>query len=164
MRSSLALGLTLALAACGGDPTPAPADGPAVDAPRDAPAAAATTFDVTDAFARAAPAGGVSAAYMTLANGTAAADTLVAAQTDAAGRVEIHQTGDVGDGLSGMTPVEGGLPVPAGETVTLAPGGYHVMLLDLQRDLVEGDSLDVTLEFTGRGTVQARMPVRGVGS
>ena len=158
MRFSLALALTISLAACGGDS--APAGSP----PADAPAAATTTLDARDPFARAAPAGGVSAVYMTLANGTTAPDTLVAARTDAAGRVEIHETRDVGDGLSGMVPVEGGLPVPAGATVALAPGGYHVMLLDLQRDLAEGDTLDVALEFAGRGVVAVRAPVRGVGS
>lgn len=115
-----------------------------------------------DAFVRAAPAGGTSAAYLQIENGTDTADTLVAIRTDAAGRAEVHQTGEA-DGLRTMDPVEGGLPVGSGQTVILEPGGLHVMLLDLQRDLSPGDSLLLELDFAGRGTLTSRVPVRGLG-
>lgn len=154
------LALALALTACG-DSTPGTASTPVPDATTDAPL---DVLGLNDPYARAAPSGGVSAVYMGIENGTASADTLLGARSDVAGRVEIHQTEDVGDGLSGMTPVEGGLPVPAGGAVTLEPGGLHVMLLDLQRDLAEGDTLDLDLDFAGRGLLPVRVPVRGVGS
>ena len=56
---------------------------------------------------------------------------------------------DMGDGETAMVMQEmtDGLPLPAGETVSLAPGGYHAMLLDLAEPLVAGDEIDVTLDF-----------------
>lgn len=155
MRFFSLLSLALVLTACGDTSTDAPvAETPVATAP--------TAGLMTDgAYARAAPSGGVSAVYLTIQNG-AQADTLVSAQSDAAGRVEIHRTQDVGEGLSGMVPVEGGLAMAAGETVTMEPGGLHVMLLDLQRDLAEGDTLNVTLDFAGTGARTVRAPIRGM--
>ena len=158
--------LALALAACGSEGAPdAPDTGFADDQTNEslAPVATADALGLNDPFARAAPAGGVSAVFLQIENATALDETLVAARTDAAGRVEIHRTQEGAGGLSEMVEVEGGLLVPAGETVTLEPGGLHVMLLDLQRDLAEGDTLDVEMEFSSRGTVTARVPVRGLG-
>ena len=146
------------LAACASDPEPAVEP----DRQLGAEVAAADVFSLNDPFVRAAPAGGVSALFLDVENPTGDADTLLAARTDAAGRVEIHRTQETADGLSEMVEVEGGLAVPAGETVSLEPGGLHVMLLDVQRDLVEGDSLDVELEFSGRGTLGVRAPIRGL--
>jgi copper(I)-binding protein len=56
---------------------------------------------------------------------------------------------DMGDGEMAMVMqlMTDGLPLPAGETVSLAPGGYHVMLLDLAEPLEAGDQFDVTLDF-----------------
>ena len=45
-----------------------------------------------------------------------------------------------------------GVPIPAGETVTLEPGGLHVMLIELATDLEDGDSFEVDLEFAEAGT------------
>ena len=154
----LVLPALLALGACATEPEPT-SEADALDTVTAAPAAGLVA---DGAMARAAPAGGVSAAYLTIQNGDALPDTLVRAGTSAAGRVEIHRTAEDPDGLSTMTPVEGGLAVPAGATVTLEPGGLHVMLLDLQRDLVDGDTLSLDLEFSSgtRRTVLA--PVRAV--
>ncbi len=154
----LVLPALLALGACATEPEPT-SETDTLDTATAAPAAGLVA---DGAMVRAAPAGGVSAAYLTIQNGDAITDTLVRAQTSAAGRVEIHRTAEGPDGLSAMTPVEGGLAVPAGETVMLEPGGLHVMLLDLQRDLVDGDTLSLDLEFSSgtRRTVLA--PVRAI--
>lgn len=127
----------------------------------DAPVVSENYFGVADAYARAAPAGGVSAVFLQIENTTATADTLVAARTDAAGAVEIHETVTGPDGQRAMQPTDA-VPVTPGTTVSLEPGGLHVMLLDLSRDLVEGDSLLVELEFAGRGVLVARAPIRGL--
>jgi len=150
---SLALLSLLALTACGGD---------SADATDDATVVSANYFGLDNAYARAAPAGGASAVYLDVVNDTSSDVTLVSASTDAAGRVEIHRTEAGQDDLTTMTPVEGGLAVPAGETVTLAPGGLHVMLLDLQRDLAEGDTVTVELQFEGRSPLTVQAPVRGL--
>jgi hypothetical protein len=62
-------------------------------------------------------------------------------------------------GMMSMKQVDA-VPVPAGETVELKPGGYHVMLIGLTKDLSAGDTLDVTLTFEPGGTVDVSAEVR----
>ncbi|MEM1115392.1 MAG: copper chaperone PCu(A)C [Bacteroidota bacterium] len=160
MRSSLLVLALLVFAGCASDE----AD-PAPDATSeaDAPVASENVFGVADAYTRAAPAGGVSAVFLQIENTTATADTLVAARTDASDDVQIHETVTQANGQRGMQEI-GTIAVPAGGTVSLEPGGLHVMLLDLNRDLVEGDTLLVEFDFADRGTLVARAPIRGLGS
>ena len=66
---------------------------------------------------------------------------------------------DMGGGMMTMQPVES-IPVPAGETVALEPGGYHVMLLDVKKVLAVGDTIDVTLTFEKAGEVTTTAEVR----
>lgn len=103
--------------------------------------------------------GANSAIYMLLANGSAAADRLVAAQADVSNAVEIHETRMEGDVMR-MQQVEGGIEVPAGGQAELKPGGYHVMLIGLTRDLNVGDKFPVTLEFASGATLQVEAEVR----
>ena len=103
--------------------------------------------------------GANSAVYMVLANGGAAADRLMAAQADVANAVEIHETRMEGDVMR-MQQVEGGIEVPAGGQVELKPGGYHVMLIGLTRDLNVGDTFPVTLEFASGNTLTVQAEVR----
>jgi copper(I)-binding protein len=100
---------------------------------------------VEGAFARAVPEGvRASAAYMTLVNAGDADDRLIAAEAPFAARVELH-THLMEDGVAKMREVEGGIPVPAGESVTLEPGGLHVMLMGLSAPLAEGETAPLTL-------------------
>lgn len=154
MPARLALALALLAAGCATDEPPGSAAPEA-----EGPVISENTFEITGAYTRAAPAGGVSAMFFQIENATASADTLVSARTDASNDVQIHQTVAGTDGMTRMDPVES-VPVPAGEAVALEPGGLHVMLLDLKRDLAVGDSLLVEMDFTGRGTLIARVPVR----
>jgi len=87
-----------------------------------------------------------SAIYMGLLNLSGVDDVLVAAETSVAGLVEIHET-TIEDDVMRMAELEGGLPLPDGETVVLEQGGLHIMLLDLQTELVEGEAISVTLIF-----------------
>jgi hypothetical protein len=103
--------------------------------------------------------GANSAVYMVLANGGAAADRLVAAQADVSNAIEIHETKMEGDVMR-MAQVEGGIEVPAGGQVELKPGGYHVMLIGLTRDLAVGDTFPVTLEFASGNTLAVEAEVR----
>lgn len=89
------------------------------------------------------------ALYFTVSNGGDRDDELTAISTPAAERAEIHRTVDHG-GMMAMERVES-LIIPAGATVRLAPGGHHVMLLDLTRPLAAGDRLAATLHFRVAG-------------
>jgi copper(I)-binding protein len=113
---------------------------------------------VADAWAR--PSMGMDragAAYMTITGG-GEADALVGATSPAATTVEIHETVESG-GAMAMQPVER-IDIPAGGTVKLEPGGYHVMLIDLTGDLVVGEEIEITLEFEGAGEVKVTAEVR----
>lgn len=92
------------------------------------------------------PMSAVSAAYMTLENHGENPLRLITAATPAAGIVEIHETTIQNDVMQ-MRPVEGGIIIAAGDSVVLEPGGLHVMLLDLQHELVQGEALALTLTF-----------------
>ena len=72
---------------------------------------------------------------------------------------DMGDEGDMGGGMMTMQPVDS-VPVPAGETVELKPGGYHVMLLDVQKELVPGDTIEVTLTFELAGEVTVTAEVR----
>ena len=104
---------------------------------------------VSNAWARRAAGGHGSTAngavYMTIANGGATADAVVSATSDAAKVVELHEVRNEG-GVMAMRPLER-FPLPAGGTLEMKPGSYHVMLLGLTRHLHAGDTVKVTLTF-----------------
>jgi copper(I)-binding protein len=116
-------------------------------------------IEISAAFARAtlpnAPVGGV---YMTITNTGDTDDRLVSVASDVAEVVELHQMALVDDVMN-MRPVEGGLALPAGETVTLAPGGLHVMFMGLGQPFTEGECVTVTLTFETAGTTDICVPV-----
>jgi hypothetical protein len=112
----------------------------------------------TLAWARATPPGlTVGAAYLTLTGGTQS-DRLVGASTPRASMVQIHVVVD-SNGVAGMREVDG-VDVPAGRTVSLAPGGTHLMLMGLDGPLVAGQDLPLTLVFERAGRVDVVAKVR----
>lgn len=111
------------------------------------------------AWARAAQSGGTSAAYMTITNGTLADDTLVSVSTSAAASASLHETKTDASGMTGMQPVDG-IKIPAGGTVSLEPGGYHVMLMELTGNLAAGQTVRLTLTFKGAGAIDVSAEVR----
>jgi copper(I)-binding protein len=118
------------------------------------------TLTVTDAWAREAPAGATSAAYLTISNGTAADDTLVGVSAPSiTGSASLHQTTSDASGMTGMQHTDE-VHIPAGGTVALEPGGFHIMLMDLTGDLTAGDSLDLVLTFEQAGPVPVTATVR----
>lgn len=102
--------------------------------------------------------GGVSAVYMVIENSGDSADRLISATTAISGMAQIHQT-TITDGVAQMGEVEGGVEIPAGNVVELQPGGYHIMLMDLRGDLVEGTTLSVTLTFESGTEITLDVPV-----
>lgn len=98
------------------------------------------------------------ALYLTIANTGDAPDHLIKATGDIAKNIELHTVIKNGDVME-MRPVEA-IEVPAKGSVKLMPGGFHVMLIGLNRDLKVGDTLDVTLQFEKAGTVPVHATVR----
>ncbi|MEO1197858.1 MAG: copper chaperone PCu(A)C [Pseudomonadota bacterium] len=122
------------------------------------------SLEIDHPWSRATPAGaGVGAGYMVIRNTGSQADRLIAGDTTIAGRVEIHEMA-VTDGVMTMRPIEGGLEIPAGGEVTLEPGGYHVMFMDLQEQIVEGEMFSAELVFETAGSIEVAFAVEGIGA
>ncbi len=103
--------------------------------------------------------GGVnSAIYLTIKNPSAVADRLIKAQSDVAKAVELHTMAEE-NGVMKMHPVEA-VDVPAQGEAVLKPGGFHIMLLNLNRDLKVGDKVTVTLTFEKSGPLTVEAVVR----
>ena len=101
-----------------------------------------------------------SAAYMTLTNLGAEPDRLLAADSPAARKAELHVHLQDG-GIVRMRPVAA-IEVAPGDNTVLQPGGLHVMLIDLEGPLAPGDHLTLTLSFEAGGEVTLDLPVRGL--
>lgn len=99
------------------------------------------------------------AAYLTIANPGGAADALLSASSPGAASVELHETAMASDGTMGMHPIAR-LDVPAGGSVALAPGGFHLMISGLKTELRPGDRLELDLVFDRAGKVVVQAEVR----
>ncbi|MCC2956352.1 copper chaperone PCu(A)C [Massilia sp. IC2-477] len=116
---------------------------------------------VSDPWIRATvPAQKVTGAFMRVQS--AAPARLVGVQTDIAGRAELHEMAMEGQTMR-MRRVDA-IELPAGKAVNLASGGYHVMLMDLKRQVKEGENVDLTLQVQDaagkRQDVKVSVPVR----
>lgn len=109
-----------------------------------------------------APGAKVAGGYVEFVNAGTEADRLLGGSFAEAERFEIHEMTMEGDVMK-MAEVAGGLPIPAGETVALKPGGYHIMLMGLKRALTEGEKIAGTLQFERAGTVQVEFKVEPMG-
>ena len=125
----------------------------------------AANISVTDAWARATmPGQKVSGAYMQIHSDADA--RLVGASSPAVPRVEVHEMKMDGDVMR-MREVQA-LDLPRGKTVSLAPGGYHIMLMNLPQPIAAGDVIPLTLVIEADGKRQsvevkaeARAPMGG---
>jgi len=166
------------LAACGSD-----TDKDAKSSGSTTTVASSSAPSVSDVWARTGTTGGTSAIYMKVVGGKDAdALTGVEVPSDVAASAQIHETmkaGDMGSsttmggsgmgssttmggsGMMGMQEVAK-VDIPAGGTVEFKPGGYHVMLNDLKKDLKAGDTIKVTLTFDKAGKVTGTATVKDV--
>lgn len=139
------------------------------------------SITVTEPWARASSAmAAAGAAYMKIENTGSAADALLGAASSVADTVEVHETvameapaetegmggmetpaatDGMGGGMMGMQPIAR-LEVPAGGTVELKPGGYHIMLIGLKQELKVGETIEITLTFEKAGEVKVTAEVR----
>jgi copper(I)-binding protein len=128
-----------------------------------AAAAEPSAIVVTDAWARATPPGAkTGAAYVTVTNKGKEADKLVSATTPVAGEAQLHTT-LTENGVMKMRPVSA-IDLKPGASVTLKPGGMHLMLTDLKQPLKEGESFPVALTFEKAGRVEANVKVQKAGA
>jgi hypothetical protein len=100
----------------------------------------------------------ITAAYMTIQNHSGADISLKSASTEAAQTIELHKM-ELVAGMMKMHRVET-IDIPAGGTVELKPGGYHLMVIGLKKELKEGDKVTITLEFSGDLRRTITIPVK----
>lgn len=101
------------------------------------------------------------AVYLSLHNGGNASDSLIDVKSDVAGMTMLHQSYEE-DGIMRMDHVNA-LEVPAGGSAALAPGGYHIMLMQLHAPLKKGEYFPLTLVFEKAGEVTVQVEITGIG-
>ena len=111
---------------------------------------------IENAWSRAAMAGRTGVVYLTITD-TGAPDRLTGVASPVATKADLHES-FTEQGVAKMRAVAA-LPVTSGKSVTLAPGGYHIMLMGLKQELKQGDSFPVTLSFERSGPVTATVTV-----
>jgi copper(I)-binding protein len=116
------------------------------------------SVEVEDPWGRPSPSSAANAAFYMQLEGAEEDDVLVSATSPACGMVELHET-QMSDGVMSMQHLPQGIPVPAGETVSLEPGGLHVMCMGVQSPLTVGEMVEVALEFENSGsrTIEAEI-------
>lgn len=116
-------------------------------------------LELSDGWARPASQGDTGGAYLTIANGTASDDTLLNISSETAEATELHETYENEDGTVEMRPA-GKQVIKAGDELIMKPGGLHIMLMNLNRQLAAGDSLTLALQFARVGTKKITVPVK----
>jgi periplasmic copper chaperone A len=133
-------------------------------APAQAQEVKAGDLVISQAWSRATPGGAkIAGGYLTIENKGSMPDRLISGAGEVAGKVEIHEMA-MNNGVMTMRSLDKGLPIEPGKTVKLAPGGYHLMLMDLKNPLKQGDKVPLTLKFEKAGEVKLALEVQGVGA
>lgn len=134
------------------------------DLPAEAGDATAGDLVITQAWSRATPSGAkIAGGYLTVENKGSAPDRLIGGSGENIGKVEVHEMA-MNNGVMTMRPLDKGLAIEPGKTVKLAPGGYHLMLMDLKQPFKQGDKVPLTLEFEKAGKVSLSLDVEAVGA
>ncbi len=102
--------------------------------------------------------GPTTGSFMLIRN-TGAADKLIKAESTVAKSTELH-TMVMDNGVMKMRPVEGGIDVPANGEVALKPGSFHIMLINVNKELKVGDTVAINLVFEKAGSVTVNTMVR----
>src|SRR5882762_10077482 len=119
---------------------------------------------ISQAWSRATPSGAkIAGGFLTIENKGAAPDRLLGGSGDIAGKVEVHEMA-MNNGVMTMRPLDKGLVIDPGKTVKLAPGGFHLMIMDLKSPFKQGEKVPVTLQFEKAGKVTLSLDVQGVGA
>lgn len=101
--------------------------------------------------------------FVEIVNNGTEADRLIAVSSDVAERTELHEMA-VTDGVMKMRELEGGIEIPAGGTVTLKPGGLHIMFMGLNGSFEEGTKVPLVLTFEKAGDLAVELDVAKMGA
>src|SRR4029077_13893185 len=101
---------------------------------------------------------GNGAVYLTIVNSGSVSDDVIAASSDAAATIELHESYEE-SGMMMMRPITK-LGVPAGGKLEMKPGGYHLMLINLKRELKAGQVIDLTLVLQKAGRIPVKAKVK----
>jgi copper(I)-binding protein len=124
----------------------------------------AGSLEISAPWTRATPPGAtVAAGFMAITNTGTEADRLVGGTFTGAKRVEVHEMAVI-DGVMTMKPLENGLEIKPGETVTLKPGSYHMMFLEIDNAVAEGKPVAGALKFEKAGEVAVTFEVSPIGA
>jgi uncharacterized protein YcnI len=110
----------------------------------------------------AASPGGNGAGYMKITNNGTEADVLMGGSSDAAERVEVHETTIGDDGVASMKKLDA-VELKSGQSIELKPAGMHLMLIGLKEALKEGGTVKATLNFKKAGKVDVELAVKTAG-
>ncbi|MCX6068834.1 MAG: copper chaperone PCu(A)C [Chloroflexi bacterium] len=120
-------------------------------------AASDVPFGFTGAGVMAAKTGEVSGAFVTIKNNSGQADRLIGAASDLSEMTQVHET-TMENNVMSMREVAG-IDLPAGAILELKHGSYHIMLMNLKKDLKDGEMVTITLKFEKAGDVPVSMMV-----
>jgi copper(I)-binding protein len=125
---------------------------------------AAGSIEIDNPWMRATPRGAdVASAYMTLVNKGTEVERLIGGSLTGVSRFEVHRMVMEG-GVAKMRPVEGGLEIKPGQSVALAPGALHVMLIGFKQPFQQGQHVKGTLTFEKAGKVDVEFTVESIGA
>jgi periplasmic copper chaperone A len=105
----------------------------------------------------------VAGGYVRITNTGATPDRLIGGSFAASGRFEVHEMSMTG-GVMRMRELDKGLEIAPGATVELKPGGYHLMFMDMQRELKVDEMVTGTLVFATAGTAQVSFRIAPLGA
>lgn len=114
---------------------------------------------IQDVWARPGNTGGTSAVYLTVENPASTDETLTSVTSDVAETVEMHLSEMDSSGVMSMHQ-QPAIAIPANGKVEFGPGGLHIMLLNLRKDLRPGEKFQVTLNFQNKGALEVEAEVR----
>jgi len=124
----------------------------------------AGSLKISAPWARATPKGAqVGGGYMSITNTGTIPDRLISGAAGISSGFEIHEM-SMDAGVMKMRMLKDGLEIKPGETVTLKPGGYHVMFMGLKDQLRQGETFKTTLEFAKAGKVEVEFKIEGIAA
>jgi len=121
-------------------------------------------LEITRPWTRATPATAqAGGGFLTVTNKGTTPDRLIAARSTVSDRVEVHEMRMDGNVMK-MRELEKGLEIPAGATVMLKPGGYHIMFMGLKAPFAKDTKVPVTLVFEKAGSLDIVLDVEALGA